>query len=101
MAGEQLIEMIMQRHGSSTEYADIVFGTVVSINSLAIQVGDKLTLPSELLILGQHVSKRKIKVDGKLVEIDQSLKINDGVVMIRMDGGQTFFILEKIVREKS
>lgn len=95
MAGEKLIDFIMQRHGNSAEYADVIFGIVSSINPLTIQVGDKLTLPSELLILGQNVSKRKIKIDGKSVEVDQSLKTKDSVAMIRMDGGQTFFVLEK------
>ncbi|MGX6988581.1 DUF2577 domain-containing protein [Leuconostoc fallax] len=95
MAGEKLIDFIMQRHGNSSEYADIIFGIVSSINPLTIQVGDKLTLPSELLILGQNVSKRKIKIDGKSVEVDQSLNTKDSVAMIRMDGGQTFFVLEK------
>lgn len=123
MAGEKLADFIMQRHGNQTEYADIVFGTVTQINPLKIQVGDKLVIPEELLILSQNVGKKKVDisgenlklsggnlsvstisgsvsasgltVSGKEIIIDQTLKVNDKVVMFRMDGGQTFFVMEK------
>lgn len=124
MAGEKLADFIMQRHGNKAEYADIVFGAVTQIGPLNIQVGEKLILPEELLILSQNVGKKKVDISGenlklsggslsvssisgsvsasgltvtgKEIIIDQSLKVGDKVVMFRMDGGQTFFVMEKI-----
>ncbi|WP_082395205.1 DUF2577 family protein [Lacticaseibacillus saniviri] len=66
-----------------------------------------MVLPEAMLTLGLHVQSHKVKMtyrdrtresDGErteIVTIDESLKPGDGVVMIRGDGGQSFYILEK------
>lgn len=95
MAGDILWNMINSRSGSPSDYVDLVFGQVISISPLKVQMGDTLVLPAELLTLGERVTKHMIKLNGADVEIDGSLKVNDRVVMIRMDGGQTFYILER------
>ncbi len=75
--------------------ADVIFGTVVSIEPLQIQVSDKLILPQELLILSKRVAEYTLIVDGQTVTIDDRLALNDKVVMIKRNGGQSFFVLEK------
>lgn len=75
--------------------ADVIFGTVVSIEPLQIQVSDKLILPQELLILSKRVTEYSLIVDGHTVIIDGRLALNDRVVMIKRNGGQSFFVLEK------
>ncbi len=75
--------------------ADVIFGTVVSIGPLQIQVSDKLILPQELLILSKRVAEYTLIVDGQTVTIDDRLALNDKVVMIKRNGGQSFFVLEK------
>ncbi|WP_304125750.1 DUF2577 domain-containing protein [Levilactobacillus namurensis] len=100
MAGEQLLDMMEARGGSDSDYSDIVFGTVVSEKPLKIQISNQITLTDALLNLSMSVTDHKIKVkDGgntKTVTILGALKKGDGVTMIRQDGGQQFYVLEKI-----
>ncbi|MDT7019296.1 DUF2577 domain-containing protein [Lactobacillus sp. PFC-70] len=100
MAGEQLLDMMEARGGSDSDYSDIVFGTVVSEKPLKIQISNQITLTDALLNLSVSVTDHKIKVkDGgntKTVTILGALKKGDGVTMIRQDGGQQFYVLEKI-----
>ncbi|GAF41118.1 hypothetical protein FC83_GL000905 [Agrilactobacillus composti DSM 18527 = JCM 14202] len=123
MAGEQLIQLMNQKGGGATDYADVVFGKVISIDPLKIQLSNQMILTDAFLTLGRHVTKHrdlvsKIKehtevfvntgipeLEGKTItrktvetykyEIDESLKVDDAVVLLRHDGGQQFFVLEK------
>ncbi|WP_041815662.1 DUF2577 domain-containing protein [Levilactobacillus brevis] len=99
MAGERLLDMIKGRGGSDSDYADIVFGTVVSESPLQIQISNQMVLTEAFLNLSEVVTdhKVKMKIDGdtKTVTILNALKKGDGVTMIRQDGGQQFYVLEK------
>lgn len=44
MAGEKLLKAIHSRGGNDSDYADIVFGTVVSTAPLKIQISNQMTL---------------------------------------------------------
>jgi hypothetical protein len=107
MAGEWILDQMHSRGGKPNEYADLVFGKVVSTSPLKVQLSNSMILTDNFLTLGLHVTKHKVKVKYKdrtdtsdndrteEVEVDESLKTGDGVVMIRSDGGQSFFVLEK------
>lgn len=107
MAGEWMLNQMNSRGGKPNEYADLVYGKVVSTSPLKVQLSNSMILTDNFLTLGLHVTKHKVKVTYKdrtdtsdnerteEVEVDESLKAGDGVVMIRSDGGQSFFILEK------
>lgn len=107
MAGEWMLNQMSSRGGKPNEYADLVYGKVVSVSPLKIQLSNSMILTDNFLTLGLHVTKHKVKITYKdrtdtsdndrteEVEVDESLKAGDGVVMIRSDGGQSFFILEK------
>lgn len=99
MAGEVLWGMIHSRQGNDSEYSDIVFGTVVDDSPLKIQISNQMILTDTFLNLSEAVTdhKVKVKVDGdeKTVTILGALKKGDGVTMIRQDGGQQFYVLEK------
>ncbi|QEU46215.1 DUF2577 domain-containing protein [Schleiferilactobacillus harbinensis] len=107
MAGEWMLNQMSSRGGKPNEYADLVYGKVVSVSPLKIQLSNSMILTDNFLTLGLHVTKHKVKITYKdrtdtsdndrteEVEVDESLKAGDGVVMIRSDGGQSFFVLEK------
>ncbi len=109
MAGEVLLDMMNSRGGSPGEYSDIVFGKVVSVSPLNVQYSNNLILVPGLLKIARSVTKYKVKLTYKdkdngsdrerteEVEIDNSLKPGDGVVMVRRDGGQEFVIIDKVV----
>lgn len=108
MAGELLLELMNQRGGNSNEYTDLVYGTVIDTSPLQIQISQTLILTDDFVTLGEHCTKHKVKMtyndrtsnnDEKRTEtvtIDESLQKGDGVILIRQDGGQEFFALEKI-----
>lgn len=108
MTGDTLLDMINSRGGNPNEYSDIVPGKVISISPLKIQYSSTAILTEDFLTLGEHVTKHTVKMtyqdrsdDGEIkrtetVTIDQSLKVGDGVLMLRGDGGQRFLVLEKL-----
>ena len=110
MAGEFLLKMMNSRGGKPNEYADIVFGRVISTSPLQVQLANNMILPASLLTLGLHVTKHQVKLSypdrinedkkdiqrTETVTVDESLQVGEGVAMIRSDGGQSFYILEKI-----
>ncbi|UQS85870.1 DUF2577 domain-containing protein (plasmid) [Apilactobacillus apisilvae] len=100
MAGERLLELINARGGNNSEYADLVFGTVTSTSPLKIQYTEKIFLTDVFLILGKHVQDHEetMLINGteKKVTIKQALKTDDKVAMFRLDGGQRFYVFEKM-----
>ncbi|TPR12403.1 DUF2577 domain-containing protein [Apilactobacillus timberlakei] len=103
IAGRWLVEELEQRGGHNNEYADIVYGTVVKANPLQIQLSEKITLNAAFLVLGRNVvdHKENIILDGSTKEITlkQGLNADDKVAMFRLDGGQQFYVFEKLSDE--
>lgn len=103
MAGDWFLEQLNKRGGHINDYADLTYGTVIKASPLQIQLSDKITLTAPFLILGRNVvdHKESIILDGttKEITIKQALKADDKVAMLRLDGGQQFYILEKLSDE--
>ena len=105
--------MMNSKGGKKSDYADIMYGKVIEDNPLKIQTSNQMILSESFLVLGRQVTKRKERVKilshfdqiGEIsgnrpdveetVEIDGTLIKGDEVVMIRFDGGQQFFVLER------
>lgn len=100
MAGEWLIRQINKRGGNTSEYADLQFGTVLDPKNLKVQLSNQLILTAPFLIVGKSVTNHEVTIteDGKdkKVTIKNELNTGDKVAMIRLDGGQQFYILEKL-----
>ena len=94
-----MLEWWANRGGNDSDYSDIVFGTVVDDSPLRIQISETMFLDEGFLNLSESVTdhKVKMKIDGKetTVTVLGALKKGDGVTMIRQDGGQQFYVLEK------
>lgn len=113
MAGEQLLGMMNSKGGNESDYADIVYGKVISSDPLKIQTSNQMILSESFLVLGRQVTKHQERIrvlahhdsigdtSGnrpdvfETIEIDGTLKDGDSVVMIRFNGGQQFFVLER------
>lgn len=81
-----LLEVIkraaMNAYNSSSPTA-LMFGTVITRNPLTIGIEQRMTLDKDQLILTRAASN--------------NLSVNDKVALIRMDGGQTFLVIDKVV----
>lgn len=113
MAGQRLYELITSRGGKDSDYSDVVYGTVLEVKPLKIQLSNQLVLTDDFIILGKHIGKFKVQgkayvdVSGRgdeniefkkkkmYVEIDNSLEKKDKVTLLRMDGGQQYYLLER------
>lgn len=104
MAGELIIEMLKNRGGKDSDYADVVYGEVTSDEPLKVQLSNNMVIDDNFIVLGRNIGKHKVsgkgevngqKISFKNLEIDNSLKKGDKVTMIRMDGGQQFYLFER------
>lgn len=105
--------MMNSKGGKESDYADIMYGKVIEDNPLKIQTSNQMILSESFLVLGRQVTKRKEQVKilshsdqigevsgnrpdvEETVEIDGTLIKGDEVIMIRFNGGQQFFVLER------
>jgi hypothetical protein len=112
---ENLIEAIKEisiRAGESTEPMGLLYGKVIKESPLEILCGQRLILNEDRLILSIWVRRTEFKcavqwqsetssdhrhsISGeKTIILDNSLKTGDNVVMLKLQGGQKFYVLEK------
>ena len=79
-----LIKKIALEVVETSNPVKIVFGTMLSTSPLKIKIDQKLTLGSTNLIIPKSVS-------------DDPLVTGDSVIMIRMQGGQQYVVIDKAV----
>ena len=117
MAGEWLLKQFKSRGGKDSDYADIVYGIVNSVKPLKVQLANNMILDDNFIVLGKHIGKFNLTGQYKVyantdhvgkesgnrpdvtekvkIEFDNRLKKGDRVTMIRMDGGQQFYLFER------
>lgn len=97
----------------NAQMCDLRFGTVISTSPLKVQVTNVFTIPESLLIVPEHltdhvvsvslnlttskVSEHTHSVSGKhSITIHNALKVGDKIALLRKQGGQSYFILDRI-----
>ncbi len=119
----KLIKKIVVDTLNSTNPTNIVFGVVKTVEPLSVQLEQQEIIPQELLALTRNVTdfERDVKVNFntenssggsgesafashnhlvtgvKTEEVLHGLEVGDKVVMARVQGGQKFVILERVV----
>ena len=86
MSSNQLLQMIKLaaiEAVEATKPCAAVYGTVKSKAPLTINIDQKITLTSSFLVVTNTVK--------------DILSVGDTVVMLRMQGGQQFLVLDKVV----
>lgn len=85
---------------NNAQMCDLRYGTVTSVSPLKVKVTNQFVIPSSLLIVPQHLTDSKVDmiIDGetKTVTVKNALKIGDKVALLRKQGGQSYFILDRI-----
>jgi hypothetical protein len=107
---------------AASKPTSVVYGKVISTSPLKIQVDQKMTLTEQFLILTRNVKDYEVSMTvdhvtentsggsgdssfashnheyrgKKLFTIHNGLVVGDGVLMIQMQGGQTFIVMDKI-----
>jgi len=113
----------------NAQMCDLRYGKVVSVKPLKVQVTNLFTIPEALLVVPEHLTDYEIKVttDGygwftdnksggsdeasfashnhginetkKTIKIHGALKVGDKVALLRKQGGQSYFILDRLPKE--
>ncbi len=98
--------------------AGVLFGTVTSISPLQVNVEQRLTLSGEMLALTTNVMDYSVELDvnwqtgsggdpshshpvvgTKTATVKNGLHVGEKVVLLRMQGGQRFLILDRVREE--
>lgn len=87
---EWFINQINSQGGTDSDYADVLFGTVISANPLRVKISNEMVLDRTFLAVTETATKA-------------NLKSSDGVVILRGHGNrnsnvgaQQFVVLDKI-----
>lgn len=89
---------------------NITFGEVLNAEDLKIKIDQKLILPKEFFIIPESLARYETDLthshscpDGSTstslfkIVIREGLKIGDKVLLLRVQGGQQYVILDKVV----
>lgn len=72
----------------------------MSINPLKINLEQKLTLTESFLIVTEEFTDRKINIvideEEKEIEIKGALKVDDKLILARLQGGQKYLVLSRL-----
>lgn len=116
------IKLASENIRANSQPTDLRYGTVVSINPLSVRISAELTLPQSTLVVPQHLTNYTVGVSvnwttenksggsgeasfsshnhsisgGKSITINNALKVGDKVALLRQEGGQSYFILDRI-----
>ena len=100
----------------TSQPCDLRFGTVARTSPLSVRVSAQMVLPESLLIVPEHLTDRTVNVEveweteadsgksphthpltgAKKLKIKNGLKEGDKVALLRKQGGQTYYILDRI-----
>lgn len=113
----------------NNQLCDLRFGKVISVTPLKVQVTNLFTIPESLLIVPQHLTDYELKVttagydwktdnesggsgedsfeshnhtirqSEKTLKVHGALKVGDKVALLRKQGGQSYFILDRLPKE--
>ena len=94
------IRKIVLQSIAAQKPANIIYGTVISISPLRVQVDQKLILEKAQLKLTRAVKdyQTSISINGGTKQsctIYNALKVGDKVTMIMAHGGQQYIIIDK------
>lgn len=81
----------------------VMYGKVISTNPLKVNIEQRMVLDKNFLVLSDRLTRKSTRIripstnDQVDVVFDNSLKVNDKVILLREQGGQKFIILDKVV----
>lgn len=89
---------------------NILFGEVLSLEEFKIRIDQKLILPKEFFIIPEGLTRYEVDLEHnhnitegissnslKKLVIREGLKQGDKVLLLRVQGGQQYVILDKVV----
>lgn len=109
MAMVDLIKSVALKAVEASNPVNVLLGTVINASPIEIEVHQKLRLTKEFLVLTERVTRYEVDLEhnhggptalaGKLTDtpIRTGLIKGDKVVLVRVQGGHQFVVLDKVV----
>lgn len=95
-----IVQQIAQNAMDNSQMTDLRFGTVISTAPLKIKISTNLTLPESVLIVPEHLKTHSVSmsIDGNTqnVTIYSGLRVGNKIALLRKQGGQNYYILDRI-----
>ena len=95
-----VIKDIQRATGEEKKPVAFCYGTVESASPLKIRLNQKMILTSGFLILSEACrdTTTTMLIDGysRTVKVLKRLKKGEKVLMIRLDGGQKYYVVERV-----
>lgn len=76
---------------------NVTFGEVLEVENLRIKINQKLILTKEFFVIPETLTRYEIQVDNKTIAIRSGINKGDKVLLLRVQGGQQYVILDKVV----
>jgi hypothetical protein len=103
----------------NTQLCDLRYGRVISTSPLKVKVTDQFIIPASLLVVPQHLTNYKMTVNvdwttndnsepetvdshnhgirgTKTMTVYNALQTGDKVALLRKQGGNSYFILDRV-----
>ena len=86
----------------NAQMCDLRYGNIVGVSPLKVQITTQFIIPESLLIVPHHLTDYEVNCtlpdeeDKKTITIHNALKVGDKVALLRKQGGQSYFILDRI-----
>jgi hypothetical protein len=75
----------------------VMFGEVTKTNPLEVNVDQRFTIDADFLVQTAATAELKVTIGGTEYIIRPELQVGDRVVLLRIQGGQKYLILDKVV----
>lgn len=95
-----LLELIKKAAADAVAAADpvgVLYGTVTSADPIEIAVDQRFSLTKEFLVLGESVQELTVEISGAKYVVRKGLQTGDMVIMLRVQGGQQYVVLDRVV----
>ncbi|NQX48626.1 DUF2577 domain-containing protein [Paenibacillus tritici] len=82
---------------SNTNPVAFSYGTVILAQPLQIQVEQRFILSGPALVVLESVMESSAVVEGREILLRRGLEAGDRVLLVRMQGGQSYIVLDRLV----
>ncbi|MGM1048647.1 MAG: DUF2577 domain-containing protein [Bacillota bacterium] len=82
----------------STNPMAVLYGIVTSQDPLEVNVDQRFSLTEDFLVVGESMTEYKLNIGSEEYVIREGLKTGDTVLLVRYQGGQTYLVLDRLVK---
>jgi hypothetical protein len=75
----------------------VMFGKVTRTNPLEVNVDQRFTLDKNFLVVSETLTEYRVQIGSSEYTIRPGLQLGDSVILLRVQGGQKFLIVDRVV----